>query len=126
LNSIVFISRQTRVKNFDSDSRHSSFELISNQNQQLFELYLRKTKQNEKHVKNLIDKTTALMKKKIELKIKLMKRESKTRIIVIVVVVIAAIFTNASKNRLINEKDDLINDIFVEVQALNVRYVKLS
>jgi hypothetical protein len=120
------MSRQTRANNSDSDSRHSSLELISNQNQQLFELYLRKTKQNEKHVKNLIDKATALMKKKIELKMKLMRRESKARIAVIAAVVIAAISADAFKNRSMNEKDDLINEILAEVQALNVRYAELS
>jgi hypothetical protein len=69
------MSRQTRV-NFDSDSsQYVSLDFISNQNQQLFDIYKRKTeqkKQNEivksKQAKDLVDKTTELTNTKTQLK----------------------------------------------------------
>jgi hypothetical protein len=55
-----------------------------------------------------------------------MKRESETRIAVIIAVVIAVISAIAFKDHTMNEKNDMINEIFSKVQALNVRYVELS
>jgi hypothetical protein len=127
------MSRQTRVNLDSNSSQYVSLDLTSNQNQQLFDIYRRKTeqkKQNEivksKQAKDLVDKITKLTNTKTQLKMKLMKRELETRIAVIIVVVIAVISAIAFKNHTMNEKNDMINEILSKVQALNVRYVELS
>jgi hypothetical protein len=55
-----------------------------------------------------------------------MKREIETRIAVIIAVLIAITSAIAFKNHTMNKKNDMIDEIFSKVQALNVRYVELS
>jgi hypothetical protein len=98
----------------------------------LFEIYRRKIEQKEqksiarvKQIKKLIEKTIELMKKKTQSEMNLIRRELEARITTTAAVVI--VFNSAiNKIRFMNEKDDVINEIFSEVQALNVRYVDLS
>jgi hypothetical protein len=126
------MSRQTRVNSDILDlSQHVG--LTPNQNNQLFEIYRRKIEQEKRdeiaratQVKELIDKTTELMKRKTQLEMNLMKRESNARIATTTAVVIAAISAALLKTRFMNEEDDLIDEILFEVQALNVRYASLS
>jgi hypothetical protein len=127
------MSRQTRVNPNSLDpSNHVVLDLTPDQNHQLFEIYRRKVEQKEqeaiaraKQIKELAEKTIELMKKKAQLEMNLMRRESEARITATAAAVVA--FNSAiNKIRSMNEEDDLIDEIFSEVQALNVRYVDFS
>jgi hypothetical protein len=116
------MSRQTRVNSKFSDLSQTQLisRLIMNQNQQLFEIHRRKTELEKLKIVNRVQ----LTKNKTQLKMNLMKQKSKARIKTTSTLTTAE-NPVAFKNNLI-EKNDILDEIFFEIKALNARYVDLS